>query len=426
MHAEIISIGDEITSGRLLDTNSQWLSQRLEELGVRVLYHTTVGDEIDAMAGVFRNAAERADIIIATGGLGPTADDLTREAVSKAFNRPLEFREDVLETVRNMFARRQRQMPESNRLQAYFPQGSQAIDNPNGTAPGIDITFTRADGSKSRTLCVPGVPAEMRDMWASHLERAVREQGGGNTIVRHHNINCFGAGESQIEEMLPDLVRRGRTPRVGITASKTSIILRITAEGENEAACEAAMAPTIQTIHECLGDLIFGTDDDQLQDAVGRLLHEKGKTLSVAEWGTGGMVSDWLASSPETISKYKGGLVIRDMASIADVLGVPGEEFRGHETADDADVVQRAVRTMASACRERFNTDMALAVGPFPAIPESVDNHETDAPPMYFALANGQSVDVTVHPFGGHPALRKLHAAKRALNIARLALLAES
>ena len=151
MHAEIIAIGDEITSGQSLDTNSQWLSQRLEELGVRTLFHSTVGDELAPCVEVFRCAIDRADVVVATGGLGPTADDLTREALAQATGRPLELDSEALEDIRAMFARRNRPMPRQNELQAMFPAGSRVVRNPHGTAPGIDLEVAR-----DRTDAVPG------------------------------------------------------------------------------------------------------------------------------------------------------------------------------------------------------------------------------------------------------------------------------
>ena len=144
MNAEILAIGDEITGGQLLDTNSQWLSQRLGELGVRVLYHSTVGDELQPCIDVFRRAIQRADIVISTGGLGPTADDLTREALAAATDRPLVMVPEALEHIRQLFARRKREMPKSNELQAFFPEGSRVVPNPNGTAPGIDLDVPRS------------------------------------------------------------------------------------------------------------------------------------------------------------------------------------------------------------------------------------------------------------------------------------------
>ncbi len=271
MHAEILAIGDEITSGQLLDTNSQWLSQRLEELGIGVLFHSTVGDELEPCAEAFRGAIDRADLVIATGGLGPTADDLTREALALAAGRPLQLDRDALEQIRAMFARRKRPMPPQNELQAMFPTGSRVVRNPHGTAPGIDLDVPRAGRSASRVFCLPGVPAEMVEMWHDSLAAAIGPLGQGRRILRRR-INCFGAGESQIESMLPDLIRRGRRPTVGINASQTTIILRIAADGKTEAECAAAIEPTVATIRQCLGSLVFGEENDELQHVVVRLL----------------------------------------------------------------------------------------------------------------------------------------------------------
>ncbi len=231
MNAEIIAIGDEITSGQLLDTNSQWLSQRLGELGIRVLYHSTVGDELEPCADVFRRAIERADIIVATGGLGPTDDDLTREALAQTTGCELRRDAQTLEYIRSLFAGRKWPMPPQNQRQAMFPAGSRMIHNPHGTAPGIEMDVPREGRSACRIIVLPGVPAEMIEMWNDAVSPAIRALPGRNQFIRRRRIHCFGAGESMIESMLPDLIRRGRQPTVGITASKATITLRIIAEG---------------------------------------------------------------------------------------------------------------------------------------------------------------------------------------------------
>jgi nicotinamide-nucleotide amidase len=430
MHAEIISIGDEITGGQLLDTNTQWLSLRLEELGVRVLYHTTVGDDRDAMIDVFRQALERSDVVIATGGLGPTADDLTRDTIAEAAQRELEFRPEVLVAIREMFERRHREMPESNRVQAYFPKGSAMIPNPNGTAPGIDLTFPREGKLASRIFALPGVPAEMRDMWYGTVEKAVRQIGGGQSLVRHRNINCFGAGESQIESMLPDLIRRGREPRVGITASQATIILRITAEGATEEACDAAIEPTVATIHECLGDLVYGADDEQLEDAVVDWLRRtdkatftsrhrdfsgwKSRTLSVVEWGTDGLVNEKLAACKSGDDQYLGGTVIHSRDALSGFLN------RSYSDIDQIDVTtSEFTGALALASREKFGSDIALAVGPRPPLPEEGE----DARHLHLAVASADGTQVQSHPYGGHPALLRVLSTKRALNFVRLELM---
>jgi nicotinamide-nucleotide amidase len=409
MDAEIIAIGDEITSGQTLDTNSQWLSQRLEELGVRVLFHSTVGDELDPSAEVFRRAIERADVVVATGGLGPTADDLTREALARATDRPLQLDAEALEYIRAMFARRQRPMPPQNELQAMFPAGSRVVQNPHGTAPGIELEAPRPGRSGCLVICLPGVPAEMVEMWHDSVAAAIgRFCGGSRRVIRRRRINCFGAGESQLESMLPDLIRRGRRPTVGITASKATISLRIAADGETEEECYAAMQPTVDTIRQCLGKLVFGEEDDQLQDAVVRLFRQQGKTLATTECGTAGLVAEWLSNVELSADVNRGGVV----------LTRPGEESIGD---------------MAIRCREQFVADFGLAIGPLPpglcerpVAPAGGGGAEAIVPPetVALALASADGVRAKRLPLGIHPALRRLYLAKQALNFVRLTLLA--
>ncbi len=397
MHAEIISIGDEITSGQLLDTNAQWLSQRLEERGIRVLYHTTVGDELEPNVDVFGQAIQRADLIIATGGLGPTADDLTREALAQAVGVPLQLDSEALESIKALFARRNRPMPQQNELQAMFPAGSRVVKNPNGTAPGIDMEISREGRSPCRVICLPGVPAEMVEMWNDSVASIIDSLSNDSTrrVICRRLIHCFGAGESQIESMLPDLIRRGQRPTVGITASKATITLRIAADGETEQKCLAAIEPTAATIRKCLGSLVFGEGDDTLQQVVVELLRERGQTLATAECGTAGLAAQWLGEASNVQNVYCGGLVV--MAPTTDP------------------------ETMAADCRQQFNADYGLAIGPFPT-----DGVQESGPqPVVLALASPKGVERKEIPFGIHPALTRIYYAKHALNFLRLVLLRE-
>ena len=414
MHAEVLAIGDEITSGQLLDTNTQWLSQRLEELGIRVLYHTTVGDELEPAAGVFRQAIGRADVVVSTGGLGSTADDLTRPAIAQAAGCKLAVNQQALEHMQRIFARRRRQMSPRHRQQAMFPAGSRIVRNPHGTAPGIDLEVPREGAGACRLFALPGVPSEMKEMWYDSVADSLRQIGGGQRIIRHKQINCFGAAESQVEAMLPDLIRRGRKPAVGINAHQTTIILRIAAEGATEEQCYAAMEPTIATIRRCLGRLVFGEDDDRLQDAVVRLLRQQNKTLATAEWGTAGLVTQWLDGVAEAEGYYLGGLVVPSEATLKNVLGLESELLERHSATSG-----EVARAMAVGCRRRFQSDYALAVGRFP---ES-DAEAPEPKPLYFALATPQRVEVKAAPYAGHPATLTIFCAKRALNMVRLEML---
>ena len=408
MHAEVISIGDEMASGQTLDTNSQWLSQRLGERGITVLYHTTVADDLAANVRVFRTAIERADIIVITGGLGPTADDLTRQALAETVGVDLVQDDVALAAIQALFDKRQREMPAANVVQAQFPRGSRVIPNPHGTAPGIDLTTKSAAGTAVRLFALPGVPAEMKEMWALTVGPEIEKIGGGKVIL-HHRLKCFGVGESDLEAMLPDLIRRGRQPSVGITVSKATITLRITAEGTSVGDCRTQMEPTIATIHASLGDLVFGEEEDELQDAVAKLLLARGETLAVVEWGTAGLIAHWLGEC-DAGHVMRGALLVRDREA---AMGFA-------EAAAESDMTA-LMSQLAQSCRGRFGTTYALAIGPFPAAaaPAGVGGN------VDFLLAEQAGTLHKTALFTGHPEILKPRAAKQALNFLRLHLLAQ-
>ncbi|MGD9722598.1 MAG: CinA family nicotinamide mononucleotide deamidase-related protein [Pirellulales bacterium] len=413
MIAEVISIGDELTSGQRLDTNSQWLSERLGELGIRVMYHTTVADDLAANVAVFRAAIERADIVVATGGLGPTADDLTRDALAAVSGRALVLDEASLEYIRGLFARYKRDMPESNRIQAMFPAGSRILPNANGTAPGISMELPRAAGGTCQIFALPGVPAEMFEMFNQSVVPAVTARSGAARVICHRRIKCFGAGESHVEQMLPDLIRRDREPRVGITVHAATITLRITALGATYEACRAAMEPTVATIHECLGSLVFGEEEDELEDAVVRLLAQTGRTLATAEVGTQGVLAEWLSRAASGSSQYLGGQSIHSPALLAQSL------TGGAELIERLGPTAREVaESLATSTREHFGADYGLVVGPFPAS----GTRDPEAP-FHFALAGPDKVTVKASALFGHKSIWVPRAAKAALNLARLTLL---
>ena len=397
MQAEVISIGDELTSGERLDTNSQWLSQQLAELGIRVLYHTTVGDDLDANVEVFQSAMNRADIIVATGGLGPTADDLTRPAMAKATGRRLELDEAALGTIEQRFARHGRKMPKQNESQAYFPVGSRIIPNPDGTAPGIDVEFSRPGRPPSRTFALPGVPAEMREMWHASVRPSIEALlGSERRVICHRVIKCFGVGESHLEEMLPDIIRRGRRPSVGITVHKATISLRITADAPSYEEAMIQMEPTVVMIRDTLGPLVFGEGDEELEHAVYRLLSQYQMSVAIGESGTLGLVAERLGSLPGVETVFRGATVVADQAewNTADLRTPTG------------------VEQLAEKVRCDFQSDLGLAVGRFPQ-EEGADDE------FYLALATSQGSQSKACRFAGHPDIRRDRSAKQALDLLR-------
>lgn len=414
MIAEVISIGDELTSGQRLDTNSQWLSQQLGDLGVQVRYHTTVADDLDANVRVFRAAVDRADIVVSSGGLGPTADDLTRDSLAQVAGVPLELDEASLAHIRGLFARHNREMPERNRLQAMFPAGARPIFNANGTAPGIDLAVARSTGGSARVFALPGVPAEMFEMFGSWVAPTVMAMQPEPRVIRHRRIKCFGAGESQVEQMLPDLIRRGRQPSVGITVHAATITLRITAAGRTPEECYAAMQTTVETIHQCLGNLVFGEEDDELEDVVVRQLAEQHKTLATVEGGTGGLLAQWLTrAAPAQPGGYQGGVVLSNAIAAPAVLGGDPGSWQASATSEEF------ATAAAASCRAQFAADYALAVGFFP---DDAGGTSGTAPSYYFALATPDKVICRSGTLISHPSIWQPRAAKGALNLLRLAL----
>jgi nicotinamide-nucleotide amidase len=412
MIGEVISIGDEITSGQRLDTNSQWLSTQLGDLGVRVLYHTTVADEMSPMVDVLRVAAARADVIVATGGLGPTADDLTRQALAEVAGVELVQDDGAIAHIRALFARRKREMPERNTVQALFPVGSHIIPNPHGTAPGIDMDLRAGDLRTSRIFSLPGVPAEMKEMWAASVAPSITDMLPPEVrrIIRHRVIKCFGVGESDLEAMLPDMIRRDRYPRVGITVSQATISLRITAEEATPEACFTAMESTVETIHGCLKQLVYGEGDQtELQHVVARMLAERGDKIAVAEGGTAGVVAEWLHETAGGETVLRGGITVGDDVALVETLGVPRTvvEAHGPFSAETA-------TAMAERCRAMFRTDHGLAIT---AIPRG------EAETFHIALATPRETLVRPARTIGHPDLLLPRSAKQALDLVRLTLL---
>ena len=390
MRAEVIAIGDELTSGQRLDTNSQWLSAELGVLGVPVVFHTTAADTQEAGVEAFRAAAGRAEIVVATGGLGPTADDLTRDVLAAVADAPLELSAAALAAVESRFARRGTPMPESNRRQAVFPRGSRVIPNPDGTAPGIDLDVAVA-GHRSRVFALPGVPAEMRTMWKDTVLPAILAMLPERATIVQRRIKCFGAGESAIEAMLPDLVRRGRDPLVGITAHEATITLRIAARGRDEAECQGKIADTEATIRHCLGPLVYGVEDDELEDAVVAAVAAAGVTLATAEVGTDGRVAALLAQAAARSPQggcFRGGRVL------------PRSADSGLAAA------------LAARARAEHNAALGLGVGAVEPVADGRGEIEV-------ALVTDAGVERFRHMLGGGAFLAGSRAAKFAIDQVR-------
>jgi nicotinamide-nucleotide amidase len=410
MNAEIISIGSELTTGKNLDTNSQWLSRRLAEVGIPVGWHTTIADDLDANLEAFRIATRRAKLVLATGGLGPTQDDLTREVLAKVAGVELEFHPELLAYIEDLFRRRKRSMPESNRVQAYCPAGAEPLHNACGTAPGIWLRI-----GDCHVGAMPGVPTEMFDMFEKQIRPRLQSLDLARGVILERKINCFGASESGIEEKLLDLTKRGHEPEVGITASDATISLRIFGRGPTREDALCQIAPVEQTIRERLGDLVFGADDEDLHDVVVRLLEEKRKSLATAESVTGGQVAERLCRVPGASAWFRGGVVAYDPHTKMQLLGVPQGLIDAHGA-----VSREVAEAMAVGCRTLMNTDLAVATtglaGPGGGTPEKPVGL------VYVALAWEGGVTSTTWSWLSTRAEVQSRTAKMALNLVRLRL----
>jgi len=386
--AEIIAIGDEITSGVRLDTNTQWISSNLEAIGIHVAFHTSVGDQIDDKVAVFRNATNRVDIVICTGGLGPTADDLTRQAIAKMANVELVKDEAVLKHIESMYRAYGRTMPPNNAAQAMFPAGSKIINNPEGSAPGIDFSSVNANGDEFRIFALPGVPVEMKQMWEQSVEQELRTLASDDSVIHHHTLHCFGSGESHIETLLPDLIRRGRDPQVGITASAATISLRISTRAESVEACMIKMQPTIETIRNILGELVFGENGIELAEVVVDLLRKQDRSLAIFDMGLN--------------------LAVANMIAKAD------PEKRTLKLAEISAYEPEKAQLSVSA------RDVALAIGPLNRNENAIKTGNS----FYDVLVKDEHGEhATQFRFSGHSGWRELRAVKEVLNCLRLHLI---
>lgn len=419
MKAEIISIGDEMTSGQRLDTNSRWLSQQLADLGVITLRHTTVADDMQANIECFASAARRADLVISTGGLGPTLDDLTRDALAAAFDAPLELDPESLKHIEEMFAQRRRSMPERNRAQAYRPRGSLIIPNPHGTAPGIDITVDRPGSNSSRVFALPGVPAEMIEMWNGTVRgRILDALGPTRRPLRFHTIKVFGIGESDAEVLLPELMRRDREPLVGITVSRATISLRIAASAESEEHFARVIAPTVAEIQKALGVLIFGSGEDELEHALLRQLRSLGARLAVLEIGPASLLANWLMCAsaddpPGTVSVLSCASIDQAARTLARLQPHDSNNSRSELTS---------LSTMAQCIRSLFETQYALVVATYASPSDLLQTKPTAEVRVAIAGPN-LPTSVKERTLIGHPDILNDRVAKTALDTLRLAML---
>jgi nicotinamide-nucleotide amidase len=349
--ASIVTIGNEILSGKTVDTNASYLCSRLLSIGIPVVASYTVPDEIDAIMRTLNLAIENADVVIVTGGLGPTDDDVTRQAIAKAIGRKLELKENLLKEIKEFFASRNREMVQKNIVQAYLPAGTESLTNEIGTAPGIV-----AEVKGKWIFALPGVPSEMKRMFEESVSNRLETSCSGQAVIVRM-LRCFGTGESNIAEMLGDLMERGRNPLINCTAGSGIITLTIIGIADCQKVAEQMVEQEEQIIRDRLGTLVFGSGDDTLATIVGKKLSAMNKTIAVAESCTGGLLGKLLTDVPGS-SKYftHGWITYSNQAKISE-LGVDSAIIDRFGAVSEQVCVE-----MARGARKRATTDFAIGI----------------------------------------------------------------
>jgi competence/damage-inducible protein CinA-like protein len=407
MKAEIISIGTEILLGELLDTNANYLAARLPALGVDLYWTTQVGDNLDRLTEAFRRAWDRSDLTLATGGLGPTEDDVTREAIAAALDEPLSVQPDLEGQLRAFFASRGILMPERNVKQAALIPSARAIANPRGTAPGWWVE------REGRILvAMPGPPPELERMWEVEVAPRLLALVGGGVIVSR-TLKTAGIGEGTVDEMLSPLLK-STNPTIGVYAKADGVQLRITAKAATSDEARRLIAPVEEEARQILGQAIWGADDDTLEGALGALLKERGLTLATMESCTGGLLASTITDAAGSSAYYRGGFVSYT-AEMKVALGVDAGIVARHGVVS-AEVAQ----DMARACRQRLGADIGVDItgvaGPDPL--------EAKPPgTIHIGLDDGATPQCVSYVFTQGRAAVKRRAVTTALALLRRALL---
>jgi len=409
MRAELIAVGTELLLGQITDTNATYLARLLASHGVDLLHKQTVGDNLERVRDAVVLALGRVDLIITSGGLGPTEDDLTAEAVALAAGVPLVFDQSVADTIAEFFERRRRTAPESIFRQARIPAGARVVPNRRGTAPGLIVTV----GNRTVFL-FPGVPHEMEGLVAAGLVPWLQERAGGD-VIQSRVLRITGPGESMVEEQVRDLIH-GTNPTVAPLAKLGEVHLRITAKGRPD-----AVDPLIREVEAALrgrlGDAVFGVDDETLQEATARLLIDRGLTLVVAESCTAGLIASRLTEVPGSSAFFLAGFVPYSNEAKTRDLGIPADLLAAHGA-----VSAEVAAAMASGARQRAGADLGLAItgiaGPGGGTPTKPVGS------VFLAVATDAGVRTVELHYGAEPGRHVIRhlATQAAINLLRLTL----
>ncbi len=406
MDAEIISVGTELLLGQIINTNAQYISQQLSELGINVFYQTSVGDNRYRLSYILKNALDRSDLIILTGGLGPTLDDITKEVVSEVMGLELNMDEKILTTIEVYFQKRGLKMSGNNKKQALIPKGAMVIPNYNGTAPGIYIQT-----NEKIIILLPGPPKEMKPMLKQFVLPYLQESFRCE-VIKSKILNFVGIGESSLEDKISDIIKNQSNPTIAPLAKEDGVILRITAKAKTEKDAEALIKPVVNSIKKKVGNYIYSYDNKSIQEVVGEMLLEKKSTISIAESCTGGYISHLLTNVPGISAVLNRSIISYSNISKMEDLKVPSDILNNYGA-----VSKETALLMASGVRKLANTDIGLSVtgiaGP--------DGGTSEKPIglVFVALSNYRGNFYEKHIFSGDREIIKKRSALAAFNLIR-------
>ncbi len=406
--ASIVSIGNELLSGETANSNAAYLGAELLTIGIPVISIYAIGDEINLIVQALNRASSDADVVVVTGGLGPTDDDLTRQAMANFLGVELQLHNDLLEKIQRFFAGRDLTMPNRNRIQAYIPAGAKALPN-IGTAPGI-----RAESKGKLFFALPGVPMEMERMFTESVLPELRALAGGQAVAVR-KLKCFGAGESAIAELLGDMMQRGRNPLINCTVHSGVITLHIVAAAQNTQKAEQMAAMDENTLRSVLGELVYGTADQTLAEVVGEKLARQGKTVAVAESCTGGLVSKLLTDVPGASRYFTHGWITYCNEAKTSELGVPADLIEQHGA-----VSEQVAQSMAQGARKKAGTDFAIGITGIAGPTGGTEQKSVGL--VYISIDSAAGCQIKRCLFSHDRRTIRLRAAQNALNMLRLRL----
>ncbi len=351
LSAEIIAIGSELLTPEKTDTNGLWLTGKLNEIGIEVKLKTIVGDDSRRLEETIKDAVKRSDVVITTGGLGPTEDDITRTISAKAIGRELVFHEDIVENLRVRFRAWGREMPEINKRQAYVIEGAEILPNPNGSAVGMSVKI----GEKF-LIILPGPPRENQPMFNNFVFQKLKEKAG-EIVFRKRILKVSGLGESAIDEAIAPIYSAYTNVSTSILFNKSEVEVHLTAQGENEQQADALNEEIAAKIVESLGIAVFSTSGEEMEEVIGKLLSKRGETLSVAESCTGGLISQRLTDISGSSRYFIEGVIAYANEAKINALNVSPEIIAQHGA-----VSAETAEAMAKGMRERAKTDYAISI----------------------------------------------------------------